>query len=84
VLLIGTLSPPEDVFMLTITAATSRPLRVSFSGVPGVNELRRRLEHDVPDSLWFDDVHGSWHYKKHLTFHYAQEIRQELAGKACS
>ena len=83
-LLIGTLCPREDVFMLTVTAATSRPLRFSFSGLPGVNELRSRLEHAVPDSLWFDDVHGSWEYKRHLTFHYAEEIRHELAGEARS
>ena len=83
-LLIGTLCPREGVFMLTVTAATSRPLRFSFSGLPGVNELRSRLEHEIPDALWFDDVHGSWEYKKHLTFHYAEEIRHELAGEARS
>jgi CO/xanthine dehydrogenase FAD-binding subunit len=79
-LLIATLGPREGVFMLTITAATSRPLRFSFSRLPARNELRRRLEDEIPDSLWFDDVHGSWDYKKHLTFHYAEEIRRELAG----
>jgi CO/xanthine dehydrogenase FAD-binding subunit len=83
-LLIGTLCPRESVFMLTVTAATSRPLRLSFSGLPDGNELRSRLEHEVPDPLWFDDVHGSWEYKRHLTFHYAEEIRRELAGEARS
>jgi CO/xanthine dehydrogenase FAD-binding subunit len=84
VLLIGTLCPREGVFMLTVTAATSRPLRLSFADLPGVSELRMRLEHEIPDSLWFDDVHGSRDYKKHLTYHYADEIRRELAGEAYS
>ena len=80
VLLAGTLCPKEGVFMLTVTAGTPRPLRIGFPQLPDADDLRARLE-EIPDSMWFDDVHGAPAYRKHLTFHFAQEIRRELAGQ---
>jgi len=81
VLLVGTLCPKEGVFMLTVTAGTERPLRIQFPQLPDAEALRARIEKEIPDTMWFDDVHGSPAYRKHLTFHFAQEIRRELAGQ---
>jgi CO/xanthine dehydrogenase FAD-binding subunit len=79
-LLVGTLCPREGVFMLTVTAATVRPLRLAFSQLPNPDELRARLGKEIPDSLYLDDVHGAPAYRKHMTFYFAEEIRRELAG----
>jgi CO/xanthine dehydrogenase FAD-binding subunit len=79
-LLIGTLCPQEGVFMLTVSASTVRPLRFTFPQLPEVGELRARLEQDIPDSLYLDDVHGSPAYRKHLTWYLAAEIHRELSS----
>jgi FAD binding domain in molybdopterin dehydrogenase len=42
-LLIGTLSPQDGDFMLTVSASTVRPIRLSFDEVPDVRSLRERL-----------------------------------------
>jgi CO/xanthine dehydrogenase FAD-binding subunit len=77
-LLIGTLSPQDGIFMLTVSASTERPHRFEFPRVPDAVSLRARLEHDIPE--YFDDVHGTPEYRKHMTLHFAEEIRHELSG----
>ncbi|MDO8432467.1 MAG: FAD binding domain-containing protein [Candidatus Binatus sp.] len=78
-LLVGTLDPQDGVFMLTISASTERPHRLKFSKLPGADDLRARLEHEIPK--FFDDVHGTPDYRKHMTFHFAEEIQRDLSGK---
>jgi len=80
VLLIGTLCPGDGTFALTVTAATVRPIRMEFAGIPGPDELRGTLGNAIPDSLYLDDVHGAPEYRKHMTFHFAEEIRSEMAS----
>ena len=41
----------------------------------------RAIDAAVHDADWFDDVHGSAPYKRHLTYYYAEEIRAELAAR---
>ncbi len=36
------------------------------------------IEGAVKAEDWFDDVHGSAAYKRHLTYYYAEQIRAEL------
>jgi len=79
-LLIGTFSPQDGTFMLTISASTVRPIRLSFDQVPDVRSLRGRLRKTIADSMYHDDVHGAPDYRKHLTFHFAEEIRGELSS----
>ncbi len=79
-LLIGTLSPQDGTFMLTVSASTKRPLRLSFDQVPDARSLHERLRETIPDSMYHDDVHGAPDYRKHLTFHFGEEIRRELSG----
>jgi CO/xanthine dehydrogenase FAD-binding subunit len=83
-LLIGTLDSNGGAFDLTITAATSRPVRLSFAGLPGSEELARSITREVPDALYFDDVHGAPEWRKHLTFELAEDIRRELSGAPAS
>ena len=79
-LLIGTFSPQDGTFMLTISASTVRPIRLSFDQVPDVRSPRGRLRKTIADSMYHDDVHGAPDYRKHLTFHFAEEIRGELSS----
>jgi CO/xanthine dehydrogenase FAD-binding subunit len=81
-LLIATRPEPADgELLLTITAATDRPVQLRFATLPSASELQRRLS-AIPPERWFGDVHGSAAYKRHVTLHFAEEIRAELAGGA--
>jgi hypothetical protein len=80
VLLIGTHSAKDDEFLLTITAATKRPVQLRFVGIPADEELKRAIDDAVPFSLYLDDVHGSPPHRKHLTHYFAQQIRCELSA----
>jgi len=64
---------------LTVTASTTRPVRLSFAGTPQAKELREALLR-IPDSLYHDDVHGKPAWRKHMTLRLAEEIRAELQG----
>ena len=78
-LAIGTLSPRDGAFALTITAATSRPVRLSFAGLPDRKTLRERIADEIPNALYYDDVHGAPLWRKHVTPVLAEEVRQELS-----
>jgi CO/xanthine dehydrogenase FAD-binding subunit len=67
-------------FVLTVTASTRRPVRIAFPSLPDPDELERRLAADIPDSLYYDDVHGRPDWRRHMTFEFAREIRAELAA----
>jgi CO/xanthine dehydrogenase FAD-binding subunit len=69
----------ERGLLLTITAATPRPVQVHFAEDPSAKELRAAIDAAIPPAGYFDDVHGSATYKRHLTYHFAEEIRAELA-----
>jgi CO/xanthine dehydrogenase FAD-binding subunit len=77
-LLIGSRTAAGE-FVLTVTAATRRPVRVAFAGLPSRRELDERLAADIPDALYYDDVHGRPDWRRHMTFEFAREIRAELA-----
>ena len=79
-LLIGTLSPDNGDFVLTITASTPRPMRLAFPAVPSAALLRETVERTIPHSLYYDDVHGTPAWRQHMTLLFAEEIRSELAG----
>ena len=79
-LLIGTRDQKAGDLLLTITAATPRPVQLRFERVPTAEVLRRTIDERIPADGYFDDVHGSAPYKRHLTYHFAEQIRAELAG----
>ena len=78
VLLIGTRSPKTGAMLLTVTAATARPVQLSFGRVPSAEELRHAIDAGIPDELYWDDVHGSPAYRRHLTYYFGEQIRQEI------
>lgn len=79
-LVIGTVPHGGGPFTLTVSAATPRPVQVVFPEVPGAGELRDRLNAEIPDGAWFDDVHGAPDYRRHMSLHFAEQIRAELAA----
>ena len=75
-LVIGT-HEPGGAFVLTITAATDRPVQLRFPSLPDAAALDAAVL-AITDERWFADVHGSAAYKRHVTHHFAAEIRAEL------
>jgi CO/xanthine dehydrogenase FAD-binding subunit len=79
VFLIGTRSQHEDDLLLTITAATPRPVQLRFDRAPCAAELRQAIDSAIPADGYFADVHGSPDYRRRLTYYYAEQIREDLA-----
>ena len=82
VLLIGTATPKAADLLITVTAATVRPVQLRFERAPSADELHRRLDAEISDGDYLDDVHSSPAYRRHLTHYHAEQIRTELAGAA--
>jgi len=81
-LLAGTLDANDGTFMISISASIERPLRLKFSKIPDAAALRARLDREIP--MYFDDVHGTPEYRKHMTHYFAEEIRRELSPRVRS
>jgi CO/xanthine dehydrogenase FAD-binding subunit len=78
-LIVGTRGVAGDDFLLTITAATPRPVQIRFKQMPDAQALREAIEAHIAADGYFNDVHGSADYKRHLTFYFAEQICAELA-----
>jgi CO/xanthine dehydrogenase FAD-binding subunit len=76
VLLIGTMG--VDELLLTVTAATIRPVQVRFDRPLTERDLRDAIDDAIPGELYLDDVHGSPAHRRHLTYHFAAEVCREL------
>jgi CO/xanthine dehydrogenase FAD-binding subunit len=79
-LLIGTLSPDDGAFTLTVTAATPRPIVLSFPHLPTRTALRERLEAAITADGYYDDIHGAPAWRRQVTLEFADEICGEFAG----
>ncbi len=77
VLLIGTRDPDGSV-ALSVTASTRRPVRLAFDRLPDPADLAARLAAAIPETLYYDDMHGRPDWRQHMTHLLAQEIRDEL------
>ncbi|WP_460061841.1 FAD binding domain-containing protein [Streptomyces sp. YKOK-I1] len=77
VFLVGTQRPGADDLLLTLTAGTTRPVRMVFDSLPDARTLRESID-AVPDGVWFDDPNGTPDHRRHLTRHFAEEIRRDL------
>ena len=83
VFLVGTQDPQARDLLLTITAATPKPVQLRFERAPSADALRHAIDEAIPTGFYFDDVHGSPAYRRRLTYYFAEEIRAELeAGGA--
>ncbi len=78
VLLIGTLCPDKGTFLLTVTAATNRPMQFRFDSIPTSAEMEQALDQGILEEQYFDDPNGSPSHRKHLSYYFAEQIRQEL------
>jgi CO/xanthine dehydrogenase FAD-binding subunit len=78
-LIIATVGDDGADFLLTVSAATPRPVQLRFARCPSAEELRHALDARLPPDAYFDDVHGSAPYKRHVTQYLAEQIRVELA-----
>ncbi|MBO3743023.1 FAD binding domain-containing protein [Actinoplanes flavus] len=78
VLLIGRADPAGGM-SLTVTAATRRPYVFRFPDPPSADEVEAALD-TVPADQYVDDVHGRPVWRRHLTRHYAAQIRTELVA----
>jgi CO/xanthine dehydrogenase FAD-binding subunit len=78
-LVIGTQDRASGDLLVTITAVTPRPVQLSFGQIPSAIDMRRSIDAKIPAEGYFDDVHGSPVYKRHLTYYFAEQIRAELA-----
>ncbi|MEO7392986.1 MAG: FAD-binding molybdopterin dehydrogenase, partial [Ramlibacter sp.] len=71
--------------LITITAATPRPVQLRLPDGASAQALAQALEAALPDEgSYFDDVNGTPAYKRHITRHFAEEIRAELSSGAKS
>jgi CO/xanthine dehydrogenase FAD-binding subunit len=78
-LIIGTVGNAGADFLLTITAAMPRPMQLRFPKLPSAADLQLAIDERLPADAWFEDVHGSAAYKRHVTRYLAEQIRAELA-----
>ena len=96
-LLIGRQECAEDGadggLVLTVTAATKRPVQLRFpgtggtgrtsgAGMPAAADLSAALDAAIPGELYHDDIHGLPAWRKDMTYRLAEEIRAELAAPA--
>jgi CO/xanthine dehydrogenase FAD-binding subunit len=77
-LVIGTLAR-DGAFTLTVTASTPRPVRLGFPALPAAAALRAAAE---TIDTYYDDIHGTPAWRRHMTLHFAEEVRAELAEGA--
>jgi hypothetical protein len=55
-------------------------VQLHFEVLPSAEALRRTIDDRIPHGGYFKDVHGTPDYKRHLTYHFAEQIRSELAA----
>ncbi|CAN5576417.1 FAD binding domain-containing protein [soil metagenome] len=79
-LLIGTLCPATGAFLLTITASTLRPVQLRFEKVPSADAVKSAIDAAGGIEIYLSDTHGSPEHRQHLTYYFAEQIRQELSA----
>jgi CO/xanthine dehydrogenase FAD-binding subunit len=79
VLLIGRLDAGTS-FVLTVTAATRRPVQLRFNALPDTDTLATALDEAIPAGLYHHDIHGLPAWRRDMTYRLADEIRAELAA----
>lgn len=79
IFMIATQTPGTDELLLTISAATTQPIRIPFASRPDTATVRQAID-AIPQELWFDDPNGTPDHRRHLARHYAEELRAELGS----
>ncbi|NXY94804.1 FAD binding domain-containing protein [Streptomyces sp. BR123] len=79
VFVVGTRTPGANDLLLTVTAGTTRPVRMAFDSMPDAQTLQQSID-VIPGDVWFADPNGTPDHRRHLTKHFVEEIRRELMG----
>ncbi|MGY5010804.1 FAD binding domain-containing protein [Streptomyces sp. 900105755] len=79
VFLVGTQRQGGNDLQLTVTAGTTRPVRLAYDSLPDARTLRQDVD-GLPAGLWFADPNGTPDHRRHLARHFAEEIRRELTA----
>lgn len=69
----------DGTLVLTVTAATERPERLVFPGLPSAPALGVALANV---HSWYDDHHGSRDWRRAMTHRLADEVVAELRGSS--
>jgi FAD binding domain in molybdopterin dehydrogenase len=70
--------PAADGLVITLTAATARPVQLRFAGLPAPGELLAAIDAARPP--WHDDVHGTPAWREAITRELALEVLADLAS----
>jgi hypothetical protein len=73
---IGRRSPSDGALVITLTAATTRPVQLRFPAPPGPDGLLATLAAAAP--RYHDDVHGAPAWREAITRQLALEVLDEL------
>ncbi|MGW0535656.1 FAD binding domain-containing protein [Streptomyces sp. NPDC003032] len=76
-LVIGTDERQTGRWAVTVTAATTRPVPLSFARRPSAHALRHTLREALTADLLLEDVHGPADWRRHLVELLAEEVRCE-------
>lgn len=80
IFLVGTVDPTSGELLITVSAATIRPVLLRLAGSPTATDVRAALDDQIPHELYFDDPNGTPEHRRHMTAVFAEQIRAELAG----
>ena len=70
--------PEPAGVVITLTAATARPVQLRFAGLPADGELLAAIDAARPP--WHDDVHGTPAWRAAVTRDLALEVLADLAS----
>lgn len=79
-LLAGTQASSGGDMLITITAATPRPVQLRLAEGATAQDLKQALDAAIAPDGYFDDVNGTPAYKRHVTYYFAEQIRAELTA----
>jgi CO/xanthine dehydrogenase FAD-binding subunit len=77
--LIGRRSPGDDTVVVTLTAATVRPVQLRFTRLPAPHELLAAIS--AADPSYHDDVHGLPAWREAVARELALEVLAELEAQ---
>jgi CO/xanthine dehydrogenase FAD-binding subunit len=80
VLVIARRPPGPRETVITVTAATPRPVQLRFAAPPLPDDAVTALDAAVPDRGYLDDVHGSAHWRAAMTRRAVAAVAAELAA----
>lgn len=83
-LVVGLLDPESTTLHLTVTAATAHPVCIAAPATSGPETVAHQVEEAVKATStgWFEDLHGSPAWRRHMTLRFVREITAELTGAA--